>query len=591
MSTPVKPDITPYLEAIENAVYGEEVRGSIHDAIEAVNDYADEFYTDAKEQAQAAANSASSASGYATTASTKAGEASASATAAGNAETAAKNAKTDAIDAKNLANTYAGNAATSAAQAAASAQAAAAAGPILVDTVGWMCKNRVPLTLESLKALNTLGTWADNVYTRNDVDFTVNTNSEGYVTSIVMNGTASGFASLTLLDDTIANLSEILPQGNYIVNGCPDGGAMLSGYSMRFKVDTETYYITDSDDMTVAVSGSSSYQVTWSLACTSGTSVSSKTFKPMIRKAAIADNTFEPYHKDVETYVENKIYDVYGVMGENGAKNKLGIKLATIKSLNTGSGVSWNDNAVTIGNITYTITTDSSGYVTKIKVNGTASENSILLLTSAGTPFDKGDFKFNGLQNVADTEKFYVTFYDDATQTSGSGTYRHDLKNKADNDVTITQGYVGYLRIVILQNAVIDNVEIFPMLRDARDTNPDYQPPAMTNAELTDKVVVKDVKSLITPQNSATIESAFRSGNMVSVKVKIPANTPSNTVLATLDNSIKCAVETIADTYRFALKRTENVQCLDNSITLFVPSGQTLYDSHMFATVTYMTVG
>ena len=495
MSTPVKPDITPYLEAIENAVYGEEVRGSIHDAIEAVNNYADEFYTDAKEQATAAANSASSASEYATTASTKAGEASASATAAGNsataagqAETAAKNAKDSAVDASNLANTYAGNAASSAAQAAASAQAAAAAGPILVDTVGWMCKNRVPLTLESLKALNTLGTWADNVYTRNDVDFTVNTNSEGYVTSIVMNGTASGFASLTLLDDTIANLSEILPQGNYIVNGCPDGGAMLSGYSMRFKVDTETYYITDSDDMTVDVSGSSSYQVTWSLACTSGTSVSSKTFKPMIRKAAIIDNSFEPYHDNVETYVENKIYDVYGVMGENGAKNRLGLKLDTIKSLNTGSGVSWNDNAVTISNITYTITADSSGYVTKIKVNGTASSNSILLLTSEGTPFDKGDFKFNGLQNVADTDKFYVTFYDDATQTSGSGQYRHDLKNKADNDVTISQGYVGYLRIVILQNAVIDNVEIFPMLRDARDTNPDYQPPCMTNKELSDAV-------------------------------------------------------------------------------------------------------
>lgn len=240
MSTPVKPDITPYLEAIENAVYGEEVRGSIHDAIEAVNNYADEFYTDAKEQATAAANSASDASGYATTASNKAGEASASATAAGNsataagqAETAAKNAKDSAVDASNLANTYAGNAASSAAQAAASAQAAAAAGPILVDTVGWMCKNRVPLTLDSLKALNTLGTWADNVYTRNDVDFTVNTNSDGYVTSIVMNGTASGFASLTLLDDTIANLSEILPQGNYIVNGCPDGGAMLSGFSMK----------------------------------------------------------------------------------------------------------------------------------------------------------------------------------------------------------------------------------------------------------------------------------------------------------------------------------------------------------------------
>ena len=90
MSTPVKPDITPYLEAIESAVLGEEVRGSIHDAIKAVNDYADEFYTDAQEQAAAAAQSASNASGSATTASNKATAAAGSATAAAASAAAAE---------------------------------------------------------------------------------------------------------------------------------------------------------------------------------------------------------------------------------------------------------------------------------------------------------------------------------------------------------------------------------------------------------------------------------------------------------------------------------------------------------------------
>lgn len=37
-----KPNIQPYLDAIMEAVYGEEVRGSIHDALEAVNNYNDE---------------------------------------------------------------------------------------------------------------------------------------------------------------------------------------------------------------------------------------------------------------------------------------------------------------------------------------------------------------------------------------------------------------------------------------------------------------------------------------------------------------------------------------------------------------------
>ena len=460
MSTPVKPDITPYLEAIENAVYGEEVRGSIHDAIEAVNDYADEFYTDAQEQAQAAANSASDASGYATTASNKAGEASASATAAGNAETAAKNAKTDAVDAKNLANTYAGNAATSAAQAAASAQAAAAAGPILVDTVGWMCKNRVPLTLESLKSLNTLGTWADNVYTRNDVDFTVNTNSEGYVTSIVMNGTASGFASLTLLDDTIANLSEILPQGNYIVNGCPDGGAMLSGYSMRFKVDTETYYITDSDDMTVAVSGSSSYQVTWSLACTSGTSVSSKTFKPMIRKAAIADNTFEAYHKSVEDwYWENN--------PNAGAKNLYNFEAS---DFNNNAG---GTNSVSDGTVTITCTTTNN--------SGSFLQRNTLRSKFASLANVPCIFSFEYKSSVACDGAVGLQGASVATMPTEWTRMELSISNPANID------HIIFYNRDTTKTPVISAKNF--MLRDARDTDSTYHPPSMTNAELTDDVI------------------------------------------------------------------------------------------------------
>ena len=506
MSTPVKPDITPYLEAIENAVYGEEVRGSIHDAIEAVNDYADEFYTDAQEQAQAAANSASSASGYATTASTKAGEASASATAAGNAETAAKNAKTDAVDAKNLANEYAGNAASSAAQAAASAQAAAAAGPILVDTVGWMCKNRVPLTLETLKALNTLGTWADNVYTRNDVDFTVNTNSDGYVTSIVMNGTASGFASLTLLDDTISNLSEFLPVGDYIVNGCPDGGGTLSGFSMRFKVDADTYIITDSTDMSVDVSGSLSDVISWSISCTSGTSVSSKTFKPMIRKAAIIDNSFEPYHKSVEDwYWENN--------AKTGVHNLWDDSVLSSKFEGNTVGGSYTYNASTHEYTINTTTHDWSGIQLSpqnfLNFFGKFSGYSGRIVCEA-----KADANMSAriLNNVADSNVNLTTNYQ---------TFEREI---SDFGVLPTEYIVFYTRSTDSAHTItVKNIRVI----FSEDTDNDFSDYAMTNAELTDNVFKKRTLSSSDNLNDITEPGIY--GISTS-----PINMPENQTYCTM---------------------------------------------------------
>ena len=95
MSTPTKPDITPYLNSIKNAVFGEEVRGSIHDAIKAVNDFADEFYTDAQEQAEAAAGSATQAAGSATNA---AASAQAAAASASDAQTAAETFRNTIVD-------------------------------------------------------------------------------------------------------------------------------------------------------------------------------------------------------------------------------------------------------------------------------------------------------------------------------------------------------------------------------------------------------------------------------------------------------------------------------------------------------------
>lgn len=45
-------------------------------------------------------------------------------------------------------------------------------------------KNLFPVTLELIKKANTSGTWSNNVYTLLECNYTVNTNSNGYVTSV-----------------------------------------------------------------------------------------------------------------------------------------------------------------------------------------------------------------------------------------------------------------------------------------------------------------------------------------------------------------------------------------------------------------------
>lgn len=127
-------DITMYLKKILEAVYGEEVRGSIHDALAAMNtesNRAMEFASTAKDSAQA---SAASAKGAADTASVKAGESADSAGAARASETNAREAENnaasraaEAVNAAASAQASETNAAGSEAAAARSASEAEAA--------------------------------------------------------------------------------------------------------------------------------------------------------------------------------------------------------------------------------------------------------------------------------------------------------------------------------------------------------------------------------------------------------------------------------------------------------------------------------
>ena len=179
----------------------------------------------------------------------------------------------------------------------------------LRDTVGWVCKNKLDITLTYLKSINTAGTWSGNAYTHNGVTYTCSFNSEGYLSGITTSGTSSGASQLKILYGTYSSFSSKYPQGSYYkFNGCPSGGASSGGFKMFFGIGSiATHDITSNVDYTFEIPTVGVYSgdyLTYSIEVASGVSMASKTFKPMIRDEANGSSVYESYHKNVEEVIE-----------------------------------------------------------------------------------------------------------------------------------------------------------------------------------------------------------------------------------------------------------------------------------------------
>lgn len=105
-------NIATYLSKILSATYGEEVRGSIHDAIEAMNVESGNAMSYAATAKESAVNSANAAAASATAAASSASSAASANTSALSAKEAAESAKSTAESYKNNAQTYMNNAQT-----------------------------------------------------------------------------------------------------------------------------------------------------------------------------------------------------------------------------------------------------------------------------------------------------------------------------------------------------------------------------------------------------------------------------------------------------------------------------------------------
>lgn len=166
------------------------------------------------------------------------------------------------------------------------------------STVGWTGKNILPVKLDDIKASNTAGSWSGNVYTHNSVTFTVNSDK-----SITINGTATGGDARI---DIYSKDNRSFLTGQAVTITGFDEGASTSTYYMYVNLHTsssgsyaKSINIVDEDGETYNIEGTR-YLYMATIKVISGTAVSNKTIKPMIRDAKIKDSTYEPHHESVE---------------------------------------------------------------------------------------------------------------------------------------------------------------------------------------------------------------------------------------------------------------------------------------------------
>ena len=312
---------------------------------------------------------------------------------------------------------------------------------LIKDTVGWSRKNK----LQSKLASNTL----------NGVTFTHNSDDTWSVS-----GTATA--------DTWMNISGTfkLPEGKYILNGCPQNGS-VSSYRLYIREDPQisggfSYNDYGNGVEFTITSALAQKNLVVFIAAMNGTAITTPiVFKPMLRDANILDDTYEPYFGSTAFPRSEQ-----AVLG---AKNLIKYPYAGNKT-------------DTVGGVTYTYNDDGT-----IKFDGTAlSLQGIAIHYRSGVSSDSnpiilpaGTYKLSKNSNQSLSFEVYITVNNTKTTLlSLDG-------NTNEGEFTLSSDTQIGLTVLYPQGAVFDNFIFKPMLRLATDPDNSYAPYAMTNKELT----------------------------------------------------------------------------------------------------------
>lgn len=286
------------------------------------------------------------------------------------------------------------------------------------------------------------------------------------ISGLATSGGAVGATNFSLAEGATAFYGKVQRNKNYTITKA--GGdrfrVCLSNEVPAHRVPCNIIANADGNSYTF---NSGNYDYVYLLA--SMTSQTIDVIKPMLRKANIEDSTYRPYNHQA---IQNQL-NAQGVLG---AKNLL--PYTRDSSTYTQSGVTYTRNA------------DGS-----ITANGNATANSFLPIAERlKYPINnlkKGvEYILSGDYGLGSGNGYvYVNFYNGSTRlggvsTAGTGSVKFVIPESLNG--TVVDGID--FGIGVLNGKTVNNFTFYPMLRLASDPDDTYQPYAMTNRELTDRI-------------------------------------------------------------------------------------------------------
>jgi hypothetical protein len=228
-------------------------------------------------------------------------------------------------------------------------------------------RNLLPLTLAGIKAANTSGTWNGNVYTIRNCTFSLITNSNGDITSIVANGTAGDVDSELNL---VVNNTFFPSAGTYTLSGGATNAVRI------FYYDGTTYYDSRPDPKTFSLTGSETVSRCVCIIA-KGNTASNDVFYPQLELGSVAHD-YVPYgdYVGMEVQGKNLLPNTFVQGGINGSTGKF-------NTSGSGNRICTNMFAVS-PNTQYTLTFASSYRMElyEYDANETYLQKSVLWRTS-----------------------------------------------------------------------------------------------------------------------------------------------------------------------------------------------------------------